>query len=152
MLATALQAACRLWSNVASYVRYVWQWALLCLCLPLLLLVTIAALPTALLLWALGIDVLGRRLAAKRDPVLAGVMRVESSGSNRLLFRLTALGQAYTTLVVFGFHTILSLFVILGRPRVVFVIYLNNYHMKRKYFSIGISELLARAGLVKGYM
>jgi hypothetical protein len=134
--------------------RYACQWSLLLCCvLPLLLLVVILSLPLALLFWLTGVDVIGRKMAAKRDPVLSRVMQIEAKTHQYpLLFRLAALRLVYITFVVVGLHHVLRVFVFLGRPKVVFGVYLANYHQKRKYCCVGTCELFTRAGLLKGYM
>jgi hypothetical protein len=134
----------------ASRALYAYQWlVLLLLCPPLLVLDVILALPVALLLWFSGAVALGRRLAAKRDPVLAKIMEVDGKG---WLSAVAAFGRVYTSLVAFGFHNILRIFVRIGQPRTVFVVYLSNFHLMRKFFCPGTSELIYRAGLFKGPM
>lgn len=139
---------------VSTRARYLWQWTVLAVCcFPILAIVVVLSLPIALALWVTGVDVVGRRMAAKRDPILARAMQVEAKEHQHpLLFRLAALRLVYTTLLAFGLHNVLRLFVILGRPRVVFGVYLSNYNVKRKFFAVGVCELLRRARLVKGYM
>lgn len=52
-------------------------------------------------------DVIGRKMAAKGDPVLARAMQVEAKEhQSPLMFRLAALRLVYTTFVVFGLHKV----------------------------------------------
>lgn len=136
--------------QTSSRLLYAYQWLLLLLlCPPLLVLAIVLALPLALLLWFSGAVSYGRALAAKRDPVLAKVMQVDEGS---WVAHLAAFGRVYTSLVGYGFHQTLRLFVRLGQPRTVFVVYLNNFHLMRKFFCVGTSELIYRAGLFKGAM
>lgn len=136
-------------STTSSRLLYAYQWVLLLLlCPPLLLASIILALPIAMLLWFSGAVAAGKTMAAKRDPIFAQAMEVEEGP----YASLAAFGRVYTSLVAFGFHQILRIFVVLGRPRTVFVVYLSNFHLMRKFFCVGTSELIWRAGLFKGAM
>lgn len=136
--------------TTTSRALYAYQWlVLLLLCPPLLVLDVVIALPVALLLWFSGAVAYGRRMVAKRDPVLAKVMANDGKG---LMASLAAFGRVYTSLVAFGFHNILRIFVRIGQPKTVFVVYLSNFHLMRKFFCVGTSELIYRAGLFKGPM
>lgn len=88
-----------------SKLQYLWQWALLICCvLPLLLLTVIVSIPVAMLIWATGVDVMGRRMAAKRDPALARAMQVEAKEhQSPLMFRLAALRLVHITIMIFWF-------------------------------------------------
>jgi len=132
---------------------YVYQMAvLLLLCPPLLVVDIVIALPVALILWFTGAVAMGRRLASESNPALAKVLEADDTTMHPLLAGLAAFGRVYTSLVAFGFHTILRLFVHIGRPKTVFVVYLSNFHLMRKFFCVGTSELIARAGLFRGSM
>ena len=138
---------------VPSVLLYGYQWLVLLLISPLLLVNIILAVPLAVVLWCSGAVYLGKTIAAKRNPVLAKVMELSNEGQQHpLLAHLAAFGRVYTSLVAFGFHAILRLFVHIGRPRTAFVVYLNNFHLMRKFFCVGTSELIYRAGLFKGSM
>jgi len=139
--------------HMSSKLLYAYQWlVLLLLGPPLLVMDILLALPLAVLLWITGAVNYGKKLAAQRDPVLLKVLETDSKGRSPVLASLTALGRVYTSLVAFGIHNILSLFVRVARPRTVFVVYTSNYHLMRKFFCVGTGELIARAGLSKGSM
>jgi hypothetical protein len=133
----------------ASTALYAYQWAvLLLLCPPLLVLDLAAALPLAVVLLATGAVARGSRMAAERDPVLAKALGADDKGRRGLLGALLAFGRVYMSLASFGFHKILRLFGALARPRTVFVVYASNYRTLRKLFCVGTAELLHRAGLL----
>lgn len=133
---------------------YVYQWlVLLVLCPPLLALNVVLAVPLALLLWLTGAVELGKQLAAQRDPVLAKVLEISSSRPiSPYLAALASFGRVYVSLVAFGLHGILRLFVTVGRPKTVFVVYLPNYHLISKFFCVGTAELIYRTIPVPGPM
>lgn len=128
---------------------YVFQWAvLLLLCLPLLVLAVILSLPVATVLWVSAAVEWGRKLAAERDPVLAMALKTDSNkGRYPILARLAAFQRVYTSLVLFGVHSSLRLFVRMARPRVAFVVYTSNYSILRRFFCVGTAELGCRAGI-----
>lgn len=140
-------------STIPTRTLYVFQWAvLLLLCPPLLVLAVTLSLPLALLLWVSGAVECGKTLAAQRDPVLAKVLSIDDTGKNPILASVSALGRVYTSLVAFGVHLTLRLFVRVARPKTVFVVYTSNYHLMRKFFCVGTGELIYRAGISEGSM
>ena len=137
-------------SRTSSKLLYVYQWVvLLLLGPPLLVLDILLALPLAVLLWVTGAVEWGKRLAAQRDPVLSKVLEIDSKGSSPMLASLLAFGRVYTSLVAFGLHAILRLFVCIARPKAVFVVYTSNYHLLKRFFCVGTAELIWRAGFTE---
>jgi hypothetical protein len=132
----------------SSKLQYGFQWVvLLLLCPPLLVLTVALSVPLAALLCVTGAVQWGKKLAADRDPVLAKVLSIEDTGSDPMLASLSALGRVYTSLVMYGVHLTLRMFVRVARPKTVFVVYTSNYHLLRKFFCVGTAELIYRAGI-----
>lgn len=135
-------------SSASTKLLYGFQWGvLLLLCPPLLVLTVTLSIPLAALLWATGTVKWGKRLAADRDPVLAKVLSIDDTGRNPIVASLSALGRVYTSLVAYGVHLTLRMFVRVARPKTVFVVYTSNYHLMRKFFCVGTAELIYRAGI-----
>lgn len=133
-------------SRLASWALYAWQWAvLLLICPPLLVLDVVASLPLATALWITASLKLGRRLAAQRDPALAAALHVDNTNTHWAVAAGAAWARCYLSLVMLFFHSIMRLFVVLGRPQVLFVVYTPNLHTLKKFFCVGTAELLYRA-------
>jgi hypothetical protein len=107
-----------------NWALYVKQWGVLLLVVAPLICASLAAsLPIALLLIASGAVRRGEQLAVERDPLLAKVLQIDSERKRGGAALLAGCGRCFISLVMFGLHhTLRTVFVVLARPRTVFVV------------------------------
>jgi hypothetical protein len=127
----------------ASYAVLIYQWAVLLLvCLPLLISAVAVAFPVTAFIWVTGLVARGKQKVAARDPVLKKVLEIQRVCKYPLLSLPISLGRVYIGVAFFLLHYIWELFLLLARPKVVFVVYLPNYHLLGQFFCVGAAEIV----------
>jgi hypothetical protein len=102
----------------------------------------VVAFPFTAFICATGLVARGKQQVAARDPVLKKVLEIQRVCKYPLLSIPISLGRVYLGVVFFFQHYLWKLFVLLARPKVVFVVYLPNYHLLGQFFCVGAAEIV----------